>query len=622
MKSKNAILLALSFMLSLIALSQAPNSFKYQSMIRKIDGSVLTDKSVKVKINILKGSPSGMSVYSEVHSTVSNAFGIVNLNIGEGIDKIDSISSIDWSADSYFVKIEMDETGGTNYTLISVSQLLSVPYALHANSAKSIDWTRVQNKPTLFSGNYNDLSNKPNLSDTSQYLKTEKEPAFSASIAKGIKSTDTTLWNKNSNFTLTSPNGSKFKIKVNNDGSLATDPYIDPGKIYSPWTIAGCVYRQNPSLPTDAELNTMASGKAVILDIELGSNEIVDKLNALNSDLLIGIYFNPMETFTQELSSIQWKNSIRNDLLNNYDTPASKKSFFVYNPSHDQKIVTTKGRDYSMWLMNLSNYCPTINNKKFNDYYSEKIIERLNPIISKIDFLLFDNGLRDIVWLGNSSYTNTENGLAPDIDWNNVNDCDQFASNKQCGTHNTAIDTSWRNGTLKILKNLKTAFPNIKIIVNQPNEFYYQACDGKQFENIGLNNVPGPTDWKTYGTALANPKEMLDVIINYFIENNLYYNLIQSSIGQGLAASSDIDETAMVMALLYNNSLFCFEHNSLRVPDIANSKIGKPKYDTKDENGLKIREYENGYVVFNTSLTTISYSGVDIPSFRGKIIMK
>ena len=163
MKSKLTIFLAFFLMLFLAAFSQAPNSFKYQSMVRKADGSVLANQSVKVKISILKGSTSGTLVYSEVHSPTSNTFGIVNLNISEGSDKSGAISTIDWSLDSYFVKVEMDETGGSNYTLSSVSQLLSVPYAINANSANSIDWAKVQNKPSFFSGNYNDLTNKPTL---------------------------------------------------------------------------------------------------------------------------------------------------------------------------------------------------------------------------------------------------------------------------------------------------------------------------------------------------------------------------------------------------------------------------------------------------------------------------
>lgn len=149
MKSKLTIFLTFFLMLSLAAFSQAPNSFKYQSMVRKADGSALVNQSVKVKISILKGSTSGTSVYSEVHSTTSNAFGIVNLSIGEGSEKSGSISMIDWSVDLYFVKVEMDENGGINYTLSSVSQLLSVPYALFANTVSSIDWSKIQNKPSF-----------------------------------------------------------------------------------------------------------------------------------------------------------------------------------------------------------------------------------------------------------------------------------------------------------------------------------------------------------------------------------------------------------------------------------------------------------------------------------------
>lgn len=149
MKSRIIFLLIFSIILTLAAFSQAPNSFKYQSMIRKSDGTALANQIVKVKISILKSNISGVSVFSEVHSTTSNAFGIVNINIGEGTQKSGSISTIDWAVDSYFVKIEMDETGGENYTLSSISQLLSVPYALNANSANSIEWSKIQNKPDL-----------------------------------------------------------------------------------------------------------------------------------------------------------------------------------------------------------------------------------------------------------------------------------------------------------------------------------------------------------------------------------------------------------------------------------------------------------------------------------------
>lgn len=149
--------------------AQSPNSFKFQSMLRKPDGSALANQLIRVRISLLKSGISGQAVYTEVHISQSNTFGLINLNIGDGLEKTGSFTTVDWSADSYFIKVEIDETGASNYTLSNITQLLSVPYSLYSNSAGyaqnagAIDWAKIQNKPMLFSGNYNDLTNKPTL---------------------------------------------------------------------------------------------------------------------------------------------------------------------------------------------------------------------------------------------------------------------------------------------------------------------------------------------------------------------------------------------------------------------------------------------------------------------------
>lgn len=53
--------------------------------------------------------------------------------------------------------------------------------------------------------------------------------------------------------------------------------------------IARCVYRQKLSLPSENAIVILASAKAVVIDIELCSDEILDKLRLYNPDLLIGI---------------------------------------------------------------------------------------------------------------------------------------------------------------------------------------------------------------------------------------------------------------------------------------------------------------------------------------------
>ena len=89
-----------------------------------------------MQISILKTSISGSSVYTETHLQSTNANGLVSLEIGTG-NTTGDFSSINWSNDTYFVKTETDPTGGTNYTISGTSQLLSVPYALHAKTAET-----------------------------------------------------------------------------------------------------------------------------------------------------------------------------------------------------------------------------------------------------------------------------------------------------------------------------------------------------------------------------------------------------------------------------------------------------------------------------------------------------
>ena len=64
-----------------------------------------------------------------------DAYGVFDLVIGSGTVVSGTFSVIDWGSASHFAKIEMDETGGTSYQLMGTMQLISVPYALYANTA-------------------------------------------------------------------------------------------------------------------------------------------------------------------------------------------------------------------------------------------------------------------------------------------------------------------------------------------------------------------------------------------------------------------------------------------------------------------------------------------------------
>ena len=135
---KNILLLFFAFILVGSTAAQAPQAFKYQAVARDNSGNTIANQSIGFRISILQNSPSGTAVYTETHTIASNDFGLVNMEIGTGTIVSGVFSTINWGTASYFVKVEMDVAGGANYLLMGTSQLLSVPYALHAETANNV----------------------------------------------------------------------------------------------------------------------------------------------------------------------------------------------------------------------------------------------------------------------------------------------------------------------------------------------------------------------------------------------------------------------------------------------------------------------------------------------------
>jgi hypothetical protein len=120
---------------SLNAFTQAPSSFSYQSILRDNQGSVLVNTSVVFRISIISGSENGTSVYSELHSAITNENGLVSLELGNGDIMFGSFNTIDWSTGNYFVRVEVDYNLDSAYDLDYTTKLNSVPFAMYAQSA-------------------------------------------------------------------------------------------------------------------------------------------------------------------------------------------------------------------------------------------------------------------------------------------------------------------------------------------------------------------------------------------------------------------------------------------------------------------------------------------------------
>ena len=159
---KIIISVAAFVLLSFNTFSQAPEAFKYQAVVRDASNLILANQNVGVQLRILQGSPSGTAVYTETFAVTTNQFGLVNLEIGTGTTT-DDFSTIDWGNDTYFVENGIDVSGGTTYSVMGTSQLLSVPYALHAKSAENVANDLVDDADADPTNELQDWSTLPNI---------------------------------------------------------------------------------------------------------------------------------------------------------------------------------------------------------------------------------------------------------------------------------------------------------------------------------------------------------------------------------------------------------------------------------------------------------------------------
>jgi len=133
---KKLVLSFLAFItVSLTALAQSPEGFKYQAVVRNASNVILVNQAVGLRVIIQQGSIGGTSVYSETFAVTTNANGLVNVEIGNGSVLSGTFSTINWANGPYFIETAVDATGGTAYSVMGTSQLMSVPYALYAKTS-------------------------------------------------------------------------------------------------------------------------------------------------------------------------------------------------------------------------------------------------------------------------------------------------------------------------------------------------------------------------------------------------------------------------------------------------------------------------------------------------------
>ena len=130
-------LLFLLLLVFLQSAAQVPQQINYQGVARNSVGSVIANQNISLRLSVRQGTTTGPVVYQETRNLKTNSFGLFVIAIGStGATNVSGVfNSINWGSGAKFLQVEIDPRGSSGFIDMGTSQLLSVPYAIHAGSA-------------------------------------------------------------------------------------------------------------------------------------------------------------------------------------------------------------------------------------------------------------------------------------------------------------------------------------------------------------------------------------------------------------------------------------------------------------------------------------------------------
>ena len=121
-------------MLALVSsvMAQIPQQLNYQGIARNASGEPISAHVITVRLSIIDSAANGIITYQETKTVSTNYVGLFTIVIGApgGTSVIGTIASINWSTGKKYIKLEIDPNGATNFSLVGMNQLQSVPFAL------------------------------------------------------------------------------------------------------------------------------------------------------------------------------------------------------------------------------------------------------------------------------------------------------------------------------------------------------------------------------------------------------------------------------------------------------------------------------------------------------------
>ncbi len=187
----NKVLLILSFLccISWNVLGQhIPTGIPFQGIAKDYAGAPANERKIYIQTNLIAGSITGKSIYSEIHETTTDGLGVFSIMIGQGkktAGHIQSITEIIWEDGPYYLGIELAIMPNApiqnwqyqnNWINMGTTSFGIVPYAFYAVQTSG-------------------LQAKLNASDTAQmlrnYVKTQVIKLLDSAIGSKLSAKDT-----------------------------------------------------------------------------------------------------------------------------------------------------------------------------------------------------------------------------------------------------------------------------------------------------------------------------------------------------------------------------------------------------------------------------------------------
>ena len=366
-------IVSICFLLLVNLLSaQAPQKISYQGVARNNLGAVLSNTTIAVKFDIHQGSPLGAIVFTEQHQGASglgtNAFGLFTTAIGS----ISSLSGINWGNGPFFIEVSIDPANGNSYSSVGIQQLMSVPYALYAETAGNATPvpTITVNAPNTITnpsagsysinippalsytaGNGIDINNgiiSTTLAATSLTLTGSGQAIITSSTANHydvnvptptLNVTGGTLSGAYPSQTLTIPSSStsltagNSNITLNQSGNAYTITPVTPSLNVTGGTLSGAYPSQTLTIPSSS--TSLTAGNSNITLNQSGNAYTITPVTpslSVTGGTLSGAY--PSQTLTIPSSStslVQGSNITLNQSGNSYTVSASTASLTAGN---------------------------------------------------------------------------------------------------------------------------------------------------------------------------------------------------------------------------------------------------------------------------------------------------